>query len=156
MGISERFHHPPGIGAILRGAGSIGLVITQPGQMFPNGTFSTSSTNPSFTSSASLTWGGADSSVRPAKQWYDYQFTIQSTALSGVGMIRAPRTVRKAAANCKRITRSPVLRQEWPVPVSTPVRTEGDGPRSAAAAGSIRSGRTDRSARAMSAVAAAS
>jgi hypothetical protein len=53
------------------------MVISNPANMFPSGTFSVTSTNPPFTATGTIAY--SDTQITPTKQTYDYRFTIQAT-----------------------------------------------------------------------------
>ncbi len=54
-----------------------GLVITNAANLFPNGTFAVSSTNPPFAATGTISY--SDTQITPQKQAYDFRFTIQAT-----------------------------------------------------------------------------
>lgn len=63
-----------------------GMVITNPGNLFPAGTFTVSSTNPPFTATGTIAY--TDTTFTPGAQAYDYRFTIQSQGTVGAAGIR--------------------------------------------------------------------
>src|SRR3989442_893903 len=59
-----------------------GAIITAPGSLFPAGPLaSITSTNPSFTATATITW--ADSDLTPTFQTYNFNYSVTSTGSSG-------------------------------------------------------------------------
>lgn len=75
-----------------------GLVISNPQNMFPNGVFTLTSTNPPFTAYGTIAY--ADTDIAPNRQAYDYRFTISSqgsVGAAGVRRVQASGNIRVSA-----------------------------------------------------------
>jgi len=77
--------------------GSPAMVISNPANMFPSGTFSVSSTNPPFSATGTIAY--SDTQITPTKQTYDYRFTIQAT-----GNVRNTGTRRVQSSGILRVS----------------------------------------------------
>ena len=73
------------------------MVISNPANLFPSGTFSVSSTNPAFSASGTIAY--SDTQITPTKQTYDYRFTIQAT-----GNVRSTGTRRVQSSGILRVS----------------------------------------------------
>lgn len=66
--------------------GTDSLIIKNPGNLFPTGTFYQTSTNPPFTAAGTIAW--ADTDITKQMQAYDFKFSIVSQGVVGNGGTR--------------------------------------------------------------------